>query len=393
MNLLGACDQTWNITANLEQATLERIRATHPYVNDAIALIEKQPQLLVATSIQSYEQHVGDLTLCKPEGHARAHYVCCDTFTIAVKGSEILVDSDALSKRIANANESQLHWFILVEGIAPFAHVYSECIDECEKALQVQKMHFDRFGHLASLPFPLLVFRVPNKHWQAYEHAIAARLKGSKYLEQKLEKNLSTEDGIGIYVYCMEERPVPRVAHVAAPVESASTLEAFVFRHARQVFKLLLCGYFAVNPGSSHKGSALQFQNVIRATGSFVDVDTLTHVNDVKSEILPDLVRMTYENMTYTIFYLIHGERLNSSFLACYHEKANVGTQSQQLHLPIVLALFKTFQHLRTEFHAQGYKLLPILDTLMFGNTFDHLIGTRELWFSGSRLIPKAAAP
>ena len=376
---------TWDISKRCTPDQWEHITRCHPSVKDVLAHIDANPHNLIAKSVKPYERTADGVTFVKPVAHARAHYVCFeDGVTLAVKGSEVLVDRNAIGNRVENASSTILHWFTLVEGIAPYVHVHAECTDECEKAYQAQMAHLEKFNCLAPIPIPLFVFRVPDIHWEAYKTKMKERIANNKYLYDKFLHNVREEDGLGVYVYMMLERPYPRVLHAtvnpARPITSVDEYKTFVERHTRNVFKLLLCGYFCVHLAGGQKGMALQPQNVIFPSGGFVDVDSLTHVSDVDAAYFPDLIRVTFEALSYTMFCVLHGTTLDDSHHPVFHERVNAFTQTQQLQLPLVLTLYRRFAELRDEYALQGHHLPPAVEQNMFEQDYVQLIATRDMW-------------
>lgn len=383
LSLPGFGEVTWRVTDHVDQIKLDRVVACCPSVTLAINYVVSHPDKLIPRSVKPYVHEEPNASFVKPRHHARAHYINVGECWIAVKGAEVLVDSNAISNRVENASQSTLHWFTMVENIAPFAHVHAECMDECVKACAAQLAHLDKFGTLAPIPFPLFVLKISDTHWQAYKECMRKRLLPNRYLYEKFIQNISAEDGLGIYVYHMQCAPYPRVLHETTnpprPIVGESEFETFINGLVGNVFNLLRCGYFCVSLAGGQKGNALQPQNVIFPTGAFVDVDSLTHIDDVDPALFQDLVRITFESLTYTLFCVLHGVTLTNSHLPNFHERVNAFTQAQQLQLPLVLLVYRKLWALHHK-SPSGTMLHPQVAHVLFDDDSSLLLTTRDVW-------------
>ncbi len=249
----------------------------------------------------------------RPARHLRSYYLHPHGATgsvIAIKGSEVCVrDVDhatAASAKVRRAafGLSVHEKLLLNERKVPMALRRGEALAEAAAAARFQSDYLERYGRLAHVPLPLVVWAIPDAVAQAHQQRLTARASA---LTVPLVEQLMGE-GLACYAYHYPSLPV-RVRDVVQPIGSCGIAQSYRSRKARVsaggdplalvqswvqlAVDILALGYLPVDISNYNIGNCLQWQNAVM-DGGVVDVDSIhpLHPETSDQEVSESLMAM-----------------------------------------------------------------------------------------------------
>ena len=204
----------------------------------------------------------------------------------------------------ASTTVSVLDRFLFVESKFPGVVLLSEAMAEAERSASVQWAHLQRYGCLARVPLPLVVYRVDEQVAQRVVDCCCARVSRD---QQGWVHNLAAQ-GMAILVYWYPELPL-RVSHASQPalaqgIDPASVVAGWITLVAR----LMGLGYAPADPRSALRGSCVEAQN-LTLDGGMVDLDSLRPLDSFRNsaEIFEALER-SLELLSRSIAHYLSGD-------------------------------------------------------------------------------------
>ncbi|MFI5349915.1 MAG: hypothetical protein ACHQ2Z_10245 [Elusimicrobiota bacterium] len=242
----------------------------------------------------------------RPDGHHRAFYIeGRGPGALGVKGSELLADDlpaklAALSRPPAVLKPSPLEYFPIIEQKIPMAMTLEEGLAQARKAAAFQAAHLARYGELARIPVPLLVFRWDSRDASAFLKRLRPAL--SKRAGRIVERLAS--GGLSSMIYYYPSVPL-RTLHLAQVVAGAEPrgyrdgvkkmrrygsffgeLEPpseIASRWIALTARMLALGFFPSDLSHWRDGQMLHEQNAV-LDGGFVDVESLQPQSEVTDD-------------------------------------------------------------------------------------------------------------
>lgn len=266
---------------------------------------------------------------CRPTIHRRAIYLQLDEGgVLAIKGTE--PHADDLAEEVAHLEaarapffSSMLNEFATSEQKVPMGMSMNEARDEAEITLAFQRAYFERFGRLAQVPFPLLVYR-----WDEHaERRLLEAVMPSLCVASQRSTRAMVRDGLGALVYYYPSLPLrasQEAPHAIALLSAIAGLRlpagtgiheragvSFDVRKAvlrrrgepwevvrswiSLVADMLVVGWFPLH--TYFMGHCLQGQNLC-IDGGVVDTDSLKPMSEVEGDLFYELFIQTVGELT-----------------------------------------------------------------------------------------------
>lgn len=266
---------------------------------------------------------------CRPTIHRRAIYLQLEEGgVLAFKGTEphaedLNEEVEHLEAARAPFFGSMLNEFATSEQKVPMGMSLHEARDEAETTLAFQRDYFTRFGRLAQVPFPLLIYR--------WDERAAARLLDAVMPHLCLASQRSTramvEAGLGALVYYYPSLPLrasQQAPHAIAMVSATAGLRlpagtgihervGVSFDVRKQVLRrrsepwevvrswislvadMMVTGWFPLH--TYFMGHCLQGQNLV-IDGGVVDTDSLMPMARVQGDLFHELFIQSVGELT-----------------------------------------------------------------------------------------------
>jgi len=282
----------------------------------------------------------------RPDRHVRAYYLDLSKLKsvpggrgcVAIKGTEPASENfGSVVKRMSEmwnifswtaggaarpivedlALMNQLERFPISEGKPPGVHPLWDADDEARCALELQTAYYRRFGRLARIPTPLLVYVWPTEIRELALDILRPMLSPRTAL---LVESL-IRDGLGAYVYYYPACPM-RAMHVRgdvgpnvsydsrhATLREQSDPDAAIRGWIRLTAEFLTLGWVPTDPAHFGRGNCLMAQNMV-LDGGIVDVNSIRHFSTMRVPGELDFaVRQSVRELTQSIcWYLVGSE-------------------------------------------------------------------------------------
>jgi len=257
---------------------------------------------------------------CRPTIHRRAIYLQLEEGgVIAIKGSEphaLDLNEEVLHLESARAPffSSMLNEFATSEQKVPMAMSLYEAGDEAETTLRFQCGYFERFGRLAPVPLPLLIYRWDSA---AMERLLAAVMP-SLCLAAQRSTQAMVNVGIGALVYYYPSLPLRASQQVREAIAMGGAIAGLrlpagtgIHERAGASFELrkqllsqraepwqvvrswislvadmMVVGFFPLH--TYYMGHCLQAQNLC-IDGGVCDTDSLQPMSNVRGDLFYEL--------------------------------------------------------------------------------------------------------
>ncbi len=273
----------------------------------------------------------------RPPGHKRCFYYSpeplepgASTGVIAFKGFEPLApDYDALLDEMEHGLAPDwLSWgfplqrryaehFALFENKPPCSSMIKEVEDQGHAAAEAQRRHLAAYGALARLPIPLLGHRFPD------EQTAELLAKFRRHLSRRAYERIATlARGFGGYIYYYGALPL-RIKDYNATVNEVGfhesldalaervDLEEILDRWITLYVRILYLGYLPAALQTKGQGNLLLSQNAV-LDGGYVDVDSLTPVEELDDPVFFDSLQFSHWVLFLTVRELLMKTRTPS---------------------------------------------------------------------------------
>ena len=242
----------------------------------------------------------------RPDGHHRAFYIeGRGPGVLCVKGAELLAaDLEAklstLSRPPAVLKPSSVEHLAIIEQKIPMAMMLEEGLAQARKAAAFQTAHLARYGELARIPVPLLVYRWGARDVSAFLKRLRPALSPRA---GRIAERLSA-GGLSAMIYYYPTLPL-RTLHLAQVVAGAEPRgfqdglakmrrygsffgelpppSEIASRWIALTARMLALGFFPSDLSHWRDGQMLHEQNAV-LDGGFVDVETLQPMSAVTDE-------------------------------------------------------------------------------------------------------------
>ncbi|MFI5349685.1 MAG: hypothetical protein ACHQ2Z_09085 [Elusimicrobiota bacterium] len=266
----------------------------------------------------------------RPDGHHRAFYIeGSGPGALGVKGAELLAADlpdklRVLGRPPAVLKPSSLEHLAIIEQKIPMAMMLEEGLAQARKAAAFQTAHLARYGELARIPVPLLVYRWGTRDSATFQKRLRPALsKRAGSIVERLARG-----GLSSMIYYYPSLPL-RTLHLAQVVAGAEPrgyrdgvrkmrrygsffgeLEApsvIVSRWIELTARMLALGFSPSDLSHWRDGQMLHAQNAV-LDGGFVDVESLQPLSEMADDrSFYETFLLTWMDLSATVKRLLTG--------------------------------------------------------------------------------------
>ena len=236
----------------------------------------------------------------------------------AQKGLEITDDLRSYfssnSLNIFGTNNS-LELFPMLEGKIPFHLLRTEADREIDISQKFHLRYFEKFKHVAPVPFPVALEVIDEKYQVEFLNALKNNISTPVF--KRVESLLKSDSLCKLY-YFHPEIPL-RITDMLSERTLSQLLwnenkEFDVVEKWLELFsRMLILGFIPATKWSLITGNCLQPQNLC-LYGGFADLDSLVGVNDInRKEVLYESLSYSMLSLTDSIFMALESNNSDSA--------------------------------------------------------------------------------